>query len=69
VVAHAQDVGTQRAVEIRLWVIRADVAGRFGHLIAHGSSAIVAPDGSFVCRAEVFSEDLLIAEIDGGVPR
>ena len=60
----ARKEDTARAVENRLWVIRADVAGRTAELTSHGSSGIVDPDGMIVQTARELSEDLLVAEID-----
>jgi len=37
-VAHAKNVDIARAVENRIWVIRADVAGRTAELVSYGSS-------------------------------
>ena len=63
-VAQARNVDIARAVENRLWVIRADVAGRTGELVSYGSSGIVDPDGMVVQSAQQLSEDLIVAEID-----
>lgn len=51
------------AIEHRMWVIRADVAGSIPGLVSDGSSAIVAPDGRIVAAAKPGTHDLLIAEI------
>jgi predicted amidohydrolase len=53
-----------RAVENRVWVIRADVAGSNGELMSHGSSRIIDPAGKVVEQARLESADLLVAEID-----
>jgi predicted amidohydrolase len=63
-VARSRACDIARAVENRLWVIRADVAGDAGGLISFGSSGIVDPEGVVVAAARPLSEDLLIAEID-----
>jgi 5-aminopentanamidase len=68
-VERARTIDMARAMEHRLWVIRADVAGRCGALTSYGSSAIVSPAGDVVCRAARLGEDLLIAEIDSAFPR
>jgi predicted amidohydrolase len=60
--ARACDIA--RATENGVWVIRADVAGRAGELVAHGSSGIVAPDGSVLAAARPLAPDLVVAEID-----
>jgi 5-aminopentanamidase len=66
--AQARKVDIATAVENRMWVIRADVAGRTGELVSYGSSGIVDPDGLVVQSARHLSEDLIVAEIDT-VPR
>ncbi len=67
-VAQARSVDIARAVENRMWVIRAGVAGRTGELVSHGSYGIVDPDGMVVRSARELSDDLIVAEIDA-VPR
>ena len=62
-VAQARNVDIARAVENRVWVIRADVAGHTGQLMSYGSSGIVNPDGMVVQSAQRMSEDLVVAEI------
>jgi predicted amidohydrolase len=63
VIAEARaDIG--RAKDNRLWVIRADVAGRTPDRVSYGSSCIVDPEGTVLQAAPPFTEDLLIAEID-----
>jgi predicted amidohydrolase len=52
------------AVQNRMWVIRADVAGRTDTLVAYGASGIVGPDGGVVQSARKNSDDLIIAEVD-----
>jgi predicted amidohydrolase len=59
--ARASDVA--RAVENRLWVIRADVAGANSDLISYGSSEIVTPSGKVVREANRHRADLLIADV------
>jgi predicted amidohydrolase len=63
-VARARNVDIARAVENRMWVIRADVSGRTNELMSYGSSGIVSPDGVVVNEARQMSDDLLVAEID-----
>ena len=60
----ARSVDIALAVENRLWVVRADVAGRTDELTSYGSSGIVNPDGVVVHTARPLGEDLLVAEID-----
>ena len=64
VVAEARAIDVARAKENRVWVIRADVAGRTADRVSYGSSCIVAPDGTVLQAARPLTEDFLIAEID-----
>jgi predicted amidohydrolase len=48
----------------KMWVIRADVAGRTDKAMSYGSSEIVKPDGTATQSARQLGEDLLVAEID-----
>jgi 5-aminopentanamidase len=59
--ARASDLA--RAVENRVWVIRADVAGANGELISHGSSEIVDPNGQVIREANRQRTDLLVADV------
>ena len=59
----ARQADVARAVENGVWIVRADVAGRAGGLVSHGSSGIVDPDGRVVRAARPLREDLLVAEI------
>jgi predicted amidohydrolase len=65
IVALARRADIARAMESRVWVIRADVAGRTGTLVSCGASGIVDPNG-VVVRATVESGRRLVAEIDVG---
>ena len=65
--ARAADIA--RAIENRLWIIRADVAGRSTLSMSYGSSGVVNPDGAIVCTSRPLMADLLIAEIDPFPPR
>lgn len=67
-VARTRNADIARATENKLWVIRADVAGRAGELVSHGSSGIVDPRGIVVHSARELSEDLLVTEIGAGFP-
>ena len=44
-------------------MIRADVAGRAAEFVSHGSSGIVAPDGSVLAAAHLLAPDLVVADI------
>jgi len=48
----------------RIWVIRADVAGRNGKLTSFGCSKIVNPEGDVVQEGRLEGPDLLVAHID-----
>lgn len=63
IVALARDADIARAVENRVWVIRADVAGRSDTLESFGSSEIVDRAGTVVQAARPSREDLIVAEI------
>ena len=62
-VADARSCDRARAVENRMWVVRADVAGRTGGLVSHGSSAIVDPQGTVVAEARMLETGLVVGEI------
>lgn len=64
VVAEARSADVARATENRVWVIRADVAGRAGELVSYGSSEIIDPAGKVLQSARRFAEDLLVVDID-----
>ncbi len=59
----ACDADIALAVENRLWVVRADVAGENGLLASYGCSEIVNVQGTVVQRARQWSVEMLIAEI------
>jgi 5-aminopentanamidase len=67
--AEADVVGDARRVDVglakdnRLWVFRADVAGRTSESVSCGSSGIVDPDGTVVQSAGPLTEELLVADI------
>ena len=63
-VAEARKADIARAVENRIWVIRADVAGENGELMSYGSSGIVDPDGRAVKQARLESADMLVTDIE-----
>jgi predicted amidohydrolase len=60
----AREVDVSLAVENRIWIVRADVAGRNGQLTSFGSSEIVDTDGRVVQQAGYLSTELLVAEIE-----
>ena len=59
--ARASDLA--RAVENRVWVIRADVAGATCGLISHGSSGITDSGGTVIRAANLQRTDLLVADV------
>ncbi|HLL81184.1 MAG TPA: carbon-nitrogen hydrolase family protein [Longimicrobium sp.] len=61
--AETRKVDIARAVENRVTVIRADVAGRTAGLVACGTSAIVDADGTLLAAATP-GDDLIVAEIE-----
>lgn len=63
-VDEARECDAARAVETGLWVIRADVAGVAGGLLAYGSSGVVDPEGNLVQAGRSMSADLVISDID-----
>ncbi len=64
VVAQARNVDVALATANRVWVIRADVAGRDGGRVSYGSSGIIDPEGRILSTARRLAEDLLVADID-----
>jgi 5-aminopentanamidase len=68
-VAAARQADVARAIENGVWVIRADVAGRWGGRTSHGASGIVDPDGAVVRTARPLAADLIVAEIGPGARR
>jgi len=52
------------AVDYRVYVIRADVAGHNESLLSYGSSEIVDPSGMVLQSAKTLSDDLIIDEIE-----
>jgi predicted amidohydrolase len=60
----ARNADIARATENGVFVIRADVAGRAGSLVSHGSSRIVDPDGRVLQAARQLGPDLLVADIE-----
>ena len=62
--AAARTVDAALAIENRIWVIRADVAGRNGTLTSLGCSEIVNPNGDVVQEGRLEEWDLRVAEIN-----
>ena len=67
-VSEARSVDAARATENKMWVIRADVAGRSDELVSYGSSHIIDPDGMVVQSARELRDDLIVAEITIALP-
>lgn len=63
IVRQTREVDKARAIENKLWVVRADVAGKFGELMSFGSSGIVDPSGNVVQEGRAGSEDLLVVGV------
>lgn len=62
--ADARKADVALAIENRVSIIRADVAGRNGRLVSYGSSEIVDREGRVLQSARRLTEDLSIADID-----
>ena len=67
-VSEARSVDAARATENKVWVIRADVAGRSDELVSYGSSHIIDPDGMVVQSARELRDDVIVAEIKIALP-
>ena len=63
-VIQARNVDIARAVENRISVIRADVAGHTERLVSYGSSGIISPDGMVLQTTRRLSADLVVADIE-----
>ncbi len=63
IVAHARECDLARAIENKMWIIRADVAGETSELTSVGASEIVRPDGSLLMAATRRGEDFLVTDI------
>jgi predicted amidohydrolase len=66
--AAARTTDIALATENRVWVIRADVAGRNGKLTCFGCSEIVNPEGDVAQEGRLEGSDLLVANIDVDKP-
>jgi len=60
--ARRSDIAT--AIRHRVFIVRADVAGRTFDLVSHGSSGIVDKYGNILGAARLLQPDLVVAEID-----
>ncbi len=63
--AAARNADITLALEHRMWVIRADVAGRNDGLTCYGASEIVDPSGNVVRQGLLQSSGMLVEEIEG----
>lgn len=59
----ARDTDISLAVENRMLVVRADVAGENETLISYGCSGIVDMQGTVVQQARQLTADIVVAEI------
>jgi NAD+ synthase (glutamine-hydrolysing) len=57
------DVCAARARETGSWIVYVNAVGGQDELVFDGGSMLVAPDGELVHRASVFTEDLLVVEL------
>lgn len=62
--AEARAIDIARAIEFRMPMVRADVAGQTTDLVSYGSSGIVGHDGRVLAEGRRLQADLLVAEID-----
>jgi predicted amidohydrolase len=62
--AQARSADIALAVDNRVYVIRADVAGHNESLLSYGSSEIVDPSGMVLQSARTLNDDLIIDEIE-----
>jgi predicted amidohydrolase len=63
-VAAARTGDIARAIENRVSVVRADVAGRTGELVSDGSSGIVDRHGAVLASARRLEADMVVANIE-----
>jgi NAD+ synthase (glutamine-hydrolysing) len=59
------DVCRARARETGAWVVYVNAVGGQDELVFDGGSMVVSPEGEMVARATMFTEDLLVVDIDG----
>jgi predicted amidohydrolase len=62
-VAEARNGDIARAIENHVAVVRADVAGRNGDLMAYGTSGIVNRNGAVLGLARELEADIVVATI------
>jgi len=60
------DVCRARARETGAWVVYVNAVGGQDELVFDGGSMVVSPDGEMAARATMFTEDLLVVDIEGG---
>ena len=63
-VAEARNADIALATDNNIFVVRADVAGRYKELVSHGSSGIVSPTGEVLRAARQLVPDLIVADIE-----
>lgn len=63
VVALTRSVDIELAMDNKVMIVRADVAGRTSDRVSFGSSAIVDARGTVLRQGETLSEDILVAEV------
>jgi predicted amidohydrolase len=63
VIADARKIDVRLATEHRVFVIRADVAGRADGRVSYGSTAITGPDGAVRGAAVRLAEDLVVGDL------
>ena len=63
IMIQARETDVARATQSKVWIVRADVAGRTNALFSAGASEIVRPDGSVLRAASTGSEELLVADL------
>ena len=61
-------VDIARAIENRVSVIRADVAGRADGVVSYGSSGIVDSHGNVLQSTQQLTEELIVANLDVSPP-
>jgi NAD+ synthase (glutamine-hydrolysing) len=57
------DVCAARALETGSWIVYVNAVGGQDELVFDGGSMVVSPDGALMHRATMFTEDLLIVEL------
>ena len=57
-----------RAKETGAWIVYVNAVGGQDELVFDGGSMVVAPDGTLAWHAAAFEEDLLVVDLDVGLP-